>query len=405
MTVDSAEMAHASGIQGFWHFIPNPIAFFVIAFLFVKLYQTISKITLGEAVGLLFDQKTRLAYAIMALSVSLISGGTGGLAIGAIVAPLLNISYVTAVWLSQAFMAAIALSGGLRGIAWMNVIHLGAIAVGIIPVAAALVKAVGGFGTLFASLPAEHLNLFRPGGRYIAAWVIARFLSYMASPMTIATLYAAKNERAGKIGALSTGFFYLVFASLTALIGLSGYVLMPDITSRLVLWAMGDYLGVAVSTLLTVGVLAALVSTMPVGFLTMGGIATRDIFLRIKPDASERTQLIFSRIYIPVHVAVATLFALTQPSIIELIVKGPQMRAITGIVLLIAVLWRRIHATAAFWTIITGGGVVAIWILADSPFGTEPLWPGLGMVLATLIITSLRYRPSVFRGTEGLKLD
>ena len=61
-----------------------------------------------------------------------------------------------------------------------------------------------------------------------------------------------------------------------------------------------------------------------------------------------------------------------------------------------AVLWRRLHATAAFWAIITGGGVVAIWVLADSPFGIEPLWPGVGMVLLTIIITSLRYRPSAF---------
>ena len=405
VTVGSSEMAHASGIQLYWHFIPNPIAFLAIAFLFVKFYQTLSKITLGEAVGVLFDQRTRLAYSIMAVGVSLITGGTGGLAIGSIVAPLLNVPYVTGVWVAQALMVVIALTGGLRGIAWMNIVHLATIAAGIIPAAVASVKAVGGLGTLFASLPAEHLNLFRPGGRYIAAWVIARFLSYMAAPQTTAAIYAAKNERAAKIGSFTTGFLYIVFASLTALIGLSGYVLMPDITSRLVLWAMGEYCGVTISTLVTIGVVAALVSTIPVGFLAIGGIATRDIFLRIRPGASERAQLMFSRIYIPIHVFIATLFALTQPSIIGLIVKGSQMRSIIGIVMVIAVLWRRIHATAAFWTIITGGGVVAIWILADSPFGIEPLWPGLAVGMVAMIIASLRNRPSAFRGTEGLDLS
>ena len=138
---------------------------------------------------------------------------------------------------------------------------------------------------------------------------------------------------------------------------------MPDITSRLVLWTMGEYCGVTVSALITIGVVAALVSTIPVGFLSIGGIATRDIFLRIRPGASERAQLIFSRIYIPVHVFIATLFALTQPSVIGLIVKGSQMRSIVGVVMLIAVLWRRINATAAFWTIITGGGMVAITVI------------------------------------------
>ena len=109
VTVGSAEMAHASGIQMYWHFIPNPIAFLVIALVFVKFYQTLSRITLGEAVGILFDRRTRLAYSIIAVGVSLITGGTGGLAIGSIVAPLLNVPYVTGVWIAQALMVVIAL--------------------------------------------------------------------------------------------------------------------------------------------------------------------------------------------------------------------------------------------------------------------------------------------------------
>ena len=59
---------------------------------------------------------------------------------------------------------------------------------------------------------------------------------------------------------------------------------------------------------------------------------------------------------------------------------------------------------AAFWTIIIGGGSGLIWFLAGSPFGIEPLWPGLGIGMLTLIITSLRKRPSPFKGAEGLEI-
>ena len=52
-----------------------------------------------------------------------------------------------------------------------------------------------------------------------------------------------------------------------------------------------------------------------------------------------------------------------------------------------------------------GGGVVVMWVLADSPFGIEPLWPGLCAGIIAMIVTSLKNRPSEFRGTVGIDLN
>jgi Na+/proline symporter len=168
---------------------------------------------------------------------------------------------------------------------------------------------------------------------------------------------------------------------------------------------MGEYCGVAVSTMITVGILGAFVSSMPGFFLSTGALITRDIFLRIKPKASEKAQLTFARIIIPMIVFSSTYFALFQPSILGLYLKISQVRAVLGFIVLITIVWRRIHSIAAYWTIIIGGTVGMIWFLAGSPFGIEPLWPGLGIGILILVITSLRNRPSPFKGAEGLELD
>ncbi|MFC1984021.1 sodium:solute symporter, partial [Chloroflexota bacterium] len=348
------------------------------------------------------DRKTRLACSIFLLVSSALAIGTVPLSLGTLFAPWFNISYESGVWLSIAVLVVIAAAGGLRGIATMNSVHLVAIIVCFIAGAAAAVNAVGGLGNMVSSLPAEHLNLFQPGGLTVTAWFIASFTVKLISTIAITAMFAAKDEKSAKIGALSTGAFLIVFAFLPMLIGLSARVLMPDIPARLAMWEMGEYLGVGISTLISVGVIAAIFSTTPGTILSMGALATRDIFVVFKPKASERAQLLFSRIAMAVLSFAATWFGLTQSSILRLLLKSMQVRSILAVILLLSVLWRRLHPAAAFWTIIVGSGFGFIWLFSGSPFGIEPLWPGLGMGILTLIITSLKKRPSLYKGVEGL---
>ena len=158
------------------------------------------------------------------------------------------------------------------------------------------------------------------------------------------------------------------------------------------------------STLVSIGVIAAIISSTPGNLLAIGGLTSRDILLRVKPGISETAQVRFSRLVIPMIAFTGTWFALTQPSIYRLWVQMGQARVIFAVILLIAVLWRRLHPTAALWSILMGCTGALIWIGLGSPFGIEPLWPGLGTGILTLLIVSLVRRPSPFKGIEGLNL-
>ncbi len=401
--VGIAEMAHESGVQAMWTSIAAPIGLSAVAFGLVKFYKATKKMTVGENFGLLFGQKTRLISIIMLIIGSSLGVGGACISLGAVLGPMFNIPYESGVWLSTALMAVIALIG-LRGMAWMNMVHLFVIIVSTFIGTVLLVNAAGGLGNVMASLPSEHFNLFRPGVPTVVAWFTGSVSIKLISIIAAVAIFAAKDEKSGKIACLSAGAFVFFFGFLPLLIGLSAYVIMPDIPSRLALWEMGAYGGPAVSSLISVGVMAAIISTTPAMLLSISALATRDLFLVIKPGAGERTQMTFSRIFMPVAAFTATWFALTQPTIIELGVRSLQVRVIFGVVLVVSVLWRRIHGTVAFWTLILGGGSGYIWFFAGSPFGIEPMWPGLGIGILTLIFGSLIRKPSPFKGVEGLEI-
>lgn len=403
-TVGAAEMAHDQGLVSMWWFLAAPIGLTILAYGLAGFYTSIRKVTLGEAFAVLFDSKTRAACVFFLLLSTVMIAGNAFLALGTVVAPMLGLAYETGVWLSAVFLAVVAVAGGLRGVAVVNIIHLFVIVSSFTVAAIASVNAAGGLAQLAASLPPEHLDPLSVGWPTVSAWVITSAAVKLISVMAVSAMFAARAERDAKIAAVSAGLLIALFAVLPTLIGLTSYVLMPDAPSRLALWNMGEYLGPAMSTVLSLGVIGAIISTTPAILLSIGAIAARDVLLAVRPDADESTQLILSRASIPVLALASAGFALTQPSIMHMLLRVGQLRVVFAVVMLVAVLWRRIHPFSAFWTTVLGALGWLGWFAAGSPLGVEPLWPALLISFVVLVVTSLVRRPLPFRGVEGLDL-
>ena len=54
-----------------------------------------------------------------------------------------------------------------------------------------------------------------------------------------------------------------------------------------------------------------------------------------------------------------------------------------------ALFWRRVSGTAAFWSTV-GGGSVTVWLtVADAPLTLDPVFYGLGLSAAILLVLTL----------------
>lgn len=403
-TVGAAEMAHGQGVVALWWFLAAPVGLTILAFGLARFYTSIRRVTLGEAFLVLFDSRTRAACVFFLLLSTVMIAGNAFLALGTVVAPLLNIQYETAVWLSAAFLSAVAVAGGLKGVAFVNIIHLFVIVIAFGVAAAASLGAVGGVKELAAALPSGHLDFFSVGSPTVVAWLITSTSAKIISVLAVSAMFAARAEADAKIAAVSAGILIALFAFLPTTIGLVCHVLLPDIPSRLALWSMGEYLGPGYATVLSLGVVGAIISTTPGILLSVGGIVARDIFLVLRPASTDQAQLLLSRASIPVLAIGSAAFALTQPTIMHMLLRVGQLRVVFAIVLLLAVLWRRLHPFSAFWTTVLGACGWLIWFVSGSPYGVEPLWPALGISVVVLGVTSLIKRPFPAKGIEGLDL-
>lgn len=406
-TVGVAEIVHKEGITAITRYLAAPIGLTIVAFGFVKFYQRIRKVTIGETFRLLFDEKTRKAYVVTTLVFSTISQGNAALELGTALVPMFNISYNTAIWLSVAFLIVLAMVG-LRGQAWMNTIHLAGIVIPFAIVTIAALASVGGVEKLVAALPPGHLNFMEAGPANVTAWITSSLLTRFISIIAITAIFAARSEKDGKIATVSTGFLQIAFILLPTTMGLIAYFLAPDMNSRHALWKTTEHLGEWATALISIGVLAAIVSTTPAVMMALGAIFARDVVLPLRPNLTDKGQIFCCRCAVVVIGVVGTALAIiatTQAgSILGYAWKATQARCIVVFPLLVSVLWRRIHPTVAFWTIASGVITGVIWIVLGSPFGLEVLWPAATVGIIVMVVGSLLAKPSPYKGVEGLAL-
>jgi len=408
-TVALAEYGHMSGISQLTFYIGSSIGFLLLGFVFVKFYKSLNKVTMGEIFATLFDRRTRLTCVLTMIGLTTMTAGVGYLGLGTIIAPLFNLPYGVAIWAAAALVVILAVAG-LRGVAWMNAIHFVTILVCFVTVAIMSVIEVGGPAKLVASLPTEHLNLLRPGLATVLAWIISRALIGLVAAGTIVAILAARTEKDAKIATIGTGIWVVVFAALPMLVGLCAVIIMPEVASRHALYTMGEHLGVVASSMVSIGVLAAIISTYPAAILTLAGLFTRDVFLLAKPNCSEKGQILASRLSIVFLAAAATAIAVAligEGSILNYTRNVMQVRVVLVVPVIIGVLWRRIHSTAAFWAILAGliSGFPSLLVNQLFNINIPPLWPSLMVGLTTLVIVSLFKKPAPYKGIEGLETE
>ena len=64
--------------------------------------------------------------------------------------------------------------------------------------------------------------------------------------------------------------------------------------------------------------------------------------------------------------------------------SAAQIKAISVVLLLFGIYWKRTTNRAGFFGLLVGGSLCTIWYVLGNPFGVQPLW--IGLIVGSLII-------------------
>ena len=180
-----------------------------------------------------------------------------------------------------------------------------------------------------------------------------------------------------------------------ALIGIAGFVTMPGASAEGIIYTMAESIHPAFSGIVSMAVLAAILSTGPGLLLSLSATLTRDFYLLFWPEAGEEKQIWFSKITIVVIAVAFTGFGLTTSSILAQILGAFQIRSVAGVILILALGWKRISNQAAFWSMMIGGIIAGVWHFSGNPLGLQPFWAAVPISVLILVILTMREKEPV----------
>jgi SSS family solute:Na+ symporter len=351
------------------------------------------------------------------------------LAAGYVLESLLGVPHALGAGVVTAVIVCYVLAGGMRSVAWTDVVQgfimLAALAAGL----AVVVHALGGWGAATTRLAAASPgHLTRPGaggGLPIGIWVSYMALWFMADPMLpqlFQRFYAAKTERSiVKMAALypvvTTVLFFLPVA-----IGAFGRLVIPGLEGQkadtifpLLMDRVG---GPWLAGLAAAGVLAAIMSTMDSQLLTLASIVERDFLRRRESPAPRapgapvaRATTRRSRFAVALLAAAGCALALRPPAtMLAIATEAFAGFAVLFPTVIAALYWRRATTWGAVVSIVVGEAVVVAYHFRLLPdLGLLTAIPAtaaaaLVLLLAGFLAPSRRALPAAFAAHARLRM-
>jgi len=317
---------------------------------------------------------------------------------------LLGIPYFAGAALITAIMLLYTTLGGMRGVAWTDVLQGGMMLVLLLCALGAVAAPFGGISAANRAAASSWPELFsRPGmgGAFPPGiWFGYMLLWLLCDPMfpqLFQRFYAARDERALSatmvMYPLITGVLFL----LPVTIGVVGRLAFPELPSgiasdRILPLLLSRYAPPVLEALVLTAALAALMSTLDSQLLTLSSMLTRDLY---QPLVRRPASPWVGKLFVGV-LALAGLGIAWRPpaTFLEIATETFTGLAVLFPTVVAALHWPRATAKGAIASILVGEGLVAAHHFQLLPnFGTLPVVPIVAAASLTLVAVSLLTPP------------
>ena len=276
-------------------------------------------------------------------------------------------------------------AGGLLSSAIVNIIEVAVILAGFIIACPYVLSYTGGFEGIRAGVNnTSYFDFFGMGSTAIIGYIVMLVPSFFISPGLIGKVFAAKNERAIKIGTALNGLVQLVFAVIPVIIGMACYAKFPGLSrADLALpTAMKQMMPFLAASLALAGIFAAEVSTADTVLYMLAGSLVNDLYRRfVNPQISDRKLLVSSRVTSLLCGVIGVILALRLESIISALTIFYSLMSVSlAAPLVFGLFTRRASNAGAFLSALLGIAVTLFITFYESESGSVNL---LGLILDT----------------------
>jgi len=315
-----------------------------------------------------------------------------------------GISYETGALIATIIFIIYTAASGLFGVVYTDVVQFFMLVIFVylmLPISS--IASLGGFSSFAANVDVKYIT------PYINGDILGDIVTYLVFTMAGAEMwqraFAAKNKKAAKRGMFWGTAVYAVTIGLLFLMALAAQQILPNVvadygTADAVIPALAIHiLPAGLTGLALSGILSVMMSTADSYLLVSVQTVVDDFGKSLKPNMTEKQELLLSRIASVILAMGALVIALYIKSAYDVLMFAWAFyAAAAGLPALAALYWKK-ATSAGIIAGMLGGFVVTIgWKLMGQPFGLGATVPGAivcGVLLVAVSLVTYEKNPSV----------
>ncbi|HHX37077.1 MAG TPA: sodium:solute symporter family protein [Clostridiaceae bacterium] len=349
--------------------------------------------SMGEAFRHFYSKRVSVCVNLAVLVAFMGALSAQTIVVSGLLRTLLGINEIASVILTIIVLTGIALLGGMKGMAKVNLLHTIVLAMSVLIVCIS-VYSLTSFNEVYTALAPEGVFKMIGGSRstgYVISTILVQPFVCVVSALSVAGTYGAKTRKTATRAQIMVPIFAILFFGAVLLVAVAGRYLWPEMEPSSAWYGISAKFGPWMLALSSCGVLAASMSTAPSQIMLMSSsiVSIRNTFAQEKLE--DKDELKLTKILVIVCGVVFQLLGLISKDIVNIMTNAYTVWAVAGLVFTLSLVWKRVTEQAVFSGMLGGIGVTAIWIVYNfirpghTPFNI-PVATAAGAVSAGLVI-------------------
>lgn len=387
-TIGSTKLGYLNGLGGIWLNVSLGAGLLLTGFLISSKLAKLRALSLNEVFGTGYGKTARLFSVVLTLIYTITLTMVQVLAMGSILGGCFGITQIQALLIGGGIVMTYTFIGGMWSVTLTDIVQFVIKTVGILILAPIFcLYTVGGWDKLVSSVPARYMDIGSMGLDASLMYVFLYVPGILIGPDNWQRIFTAKNDVVSKNGTLWAGIYSFAYAFATVIIGMSVFVLMPNLQNPQQAFVTGviTFLPEGVRAIVLAAAMAATMSVSSGTILASSTVLYNDLYLPfINSNPSEKTSIWVNRILTAIVSCVVLVGALyVKDILVGIDISFAYLSGAICIPLTASFVLKKFSRKAGLFSLVAGALVVTVCFV---PFGFNSVKPIAFGMLASLIV-------------------
>ena len=374
-TIGTAQEAFSSGFAAAWSVLGASIGFLLFGFFFVRRLYGSGEYTISAAIAQKYGRSTMLTVSLIMIYALLLVNVGNYISGAAAIATVMKVSLPQAMVLIAFVSTFYYVFGGLKGVAYVTVLHSGIKLVGVAIILGVALYATGGIAPMVQALPPKYFTWDGAiGGTTIVAWTIGTVGAIFSTQFIMQAISSCKDANQARRASFYSAALCLPLGLALALIGVAAKMVHPDVNSLYALPVFLQGMDPLVAAFVTTSLVASVFVSVCTVALAIVSLLMRDFLVPwLKPEGT--AELRMTRIVSLIVAFVPLIFVFFVPEILKLSFFTRALRLSISIVALIGFYLPMFRSgLGATLGLLAAAIATSFWYVLGNPYGIDNMY-------------------------------